>query len=87
MLYWKLAPVDLFARGGFILSQQHLRTDQFFGNTNSTDNNTDFAWGFGAQVHFDKLAVRLEYERFELDARPGFEPPNMISLGASWTFF
>jgi len=37
-------------------------------------------------VHFDKLAVRLEYERFELDARPGFEPPNMISLGASWTF-
>jgi hypothetical protein len=38
-------------------------------------------------VRFDKLAVRAEYQRFEIDVADGFDPPDMISIGASWTFF
>ena len=90
MLYWSpipAAPVDLFAKGGFVLSQAHVRTNNFFGTFDGTDNSTDLAWGLGAQVRLSKLAVRLEYERFEIDVGSGFKSPEMISLGASWTFF
>lgn len=91
MLYWSPAPapVDLFAKAGFVRSQAHLnvRTNNVFANLDDTDNSTDFAWGIGAQARFDKLAVRVEYERFNLDVGDGFDSPNMISVGASWTFF
>jgi predicted porin len=89
MLYWKLpaAPVDLFAKGGFVVSQAHVRTNAFFGTLDDTDNSTDLAWGVGAQVRFNKLAVRAEYERFNLDVGSGFDSPDMISVGATWTFF
>jgi opacity protein-like surface antigen len=89
VLYWSPAPapVDLFAKGGFVASQAHVRTNSFFGSFDDTDNSTDLAWGVGAQVRFSKLAVRLEYERFDIDVGTGFKSPEMISLGASWTFF
>jgi len=88
-LYWNIAPVDLFAKAGLVVSQTHtnLRTNGLFGPLDDSDNSTDLAWGFGAQVHFGKLAVRAEYERFELDTGPEFDAPDMISVGASWTFF
>jgi hypothetical protein len=89
MLYWNIAPVDLFAKAGLVVSQTHvhLRTNSFFGSIDDTDNSTDLAWGVGAQVHFGKLAVRAEYERFDFDAAEDFDSPDMISVGASWTFF
>jgi hypothetical protein len=89
MLYWNFAPVpvDLFAKAGLVASQQHVRTRQVFGSFDTTDNSTDLAWGVGAQVRFDKLAIRVEYERFEFDSGDGVDPPEMISIGASWTFF
>jgi predicted porin len=88
-LYWDLgvAPVDLFAKGGFMVSQVHVRTNTFFGFFDDTDNSTDLAWGVGAQLRLDKLAIRLEYERFNFDVGAGFDSPDMVSLGASWTFF
>jgi hypothetical protein len=87
VLYWDIAPVDLFAKAGFMVSQSHARTNTFIGAFDQTDNSTDLAWGVGAQMRFDKLAVRLEYEHFELDAGSGFEAPDMVSVGATWTFF
>ena len=87
MLRDRAAPVDLFAKGGFVTSQAHVRTNSFFGSFDDTDNSTDLAWGVGAQVRFSKLAVRLEYEHFDIDVGTGFKSPEMISLGASWTFF
>jgi hypothetical protein len=86
-LYYDIANVDLFAKAGFMVSQLHARTETFFGGFDATDNSTDLAWGVGAQVRFDKLAVRLEYERFDFEAGAGFDSPDMVSLGASWTFF
>jgi opacity protein-like surface antigen len=91
MLYWSppAVPVDLFAKAGFIVSQSHrvLRTNTFFGSFDDTDNSTDLSWGVGAQVRLDKLAIRAEYQKFEIDAGNGFKSPDMISVGASWTFF
>jgi predicted porin len=88
MLYWTPVPqLDLFAKGGFVISQAHVRTNSFFGSLDDTDNSTDLAWGVGGQVRFGNLAVRAEYERFNLDVGAGFDSPDMISVGASWTFF
>jgi hypothetical protein len=90
MLYWSPvpAPVDLFAKAGFVLSQAHARVNGLFGTIqDNTDNSTDLAWGVGAQVRFDKLAIRAEYEKFDLKVDSGFKSPDMISIGASWTFF
>jgi predicted porin len=89
MLYWTPAPVpvDLFAKGGFVVSQAHVRANGFIGAFDNTDSSTDLAWGIGAQVRFDKLAVRAEYEKFNLDLGGGFKSPDMISVGATWTFF
>jgi hypothetical protein len=87
VLYWNIAPVDLFAKAGLVVSQTHVRTNTFFGAFDTSDNSVDLAWGVGAQFRFDKLAIRLEYERFDFDAAEGFDPPDMVSLGASWTFF
>ena len=89
MLYWSPAPapVDLFAKAGFVVSQAHVRASGIFNAFDDTDNSTDLAWGAGAQVRFDKLAVRVEYEKFDFDVGDGFKSPDMISVGASWTFF
>ena len=87
VVYWNIAPVDLFAKAGFMVSQAHVRTNTFFGAFDETDNSTDLAWGVGGQVRFGKLGVRLEYERFDLDAGSGFDSPDMVSIGATWTFF
>ena len=89
MLYWSPAPapLDLFAKAGFVVSQAHIRANGVFNSFDDTDNSTDLAWGVGAQVRFDKLAIRAEYERFDLDVADGFKSPDMISVGASWTFF
>jgi hypothetical protein len=87
MLYWDIAPVDLFAKAGFMTTQVHARTETILGGFDNTDNSTDLAWGIGAQVRFDKLAVRLEYERFDFEADSGVDAPDMVSLGATWTFF
>lgn len=87
VVYWDLAPVDLFAKAGFMVSQSHARADTIIGAFDENDNSTDLAWGAGAQMRFDKLAVRLEYEHFDLDVADGFDAPDMLSLGATWTFF
>ena len=87
MLYWDIASVDLFAKAGFMTTQVHARTETIFGGFDNTDNSTDLAWGVGAQVRFDKLSVRLEYERFDFEADSDVDAPDMVSLGATWTFF
>jgi OOP family OmpA-OmpF porin len=90
MFYYDIAMVDLFAKGGIMQSQMHVTATAsgFFPfPIDESDNSTDFAWGVGAQARFGSLGVRLEYEHFELDAGSGFDAPDLISLGATWTFF
>jgi OOP family OmpA-OmpF porin len=91
VLYWNIAPVDLFAKGGLVVSQVHTRgtvqSGIFRFTFDETDSSTDLTWGVGAQVRFGKLAVRAEYEHFDIDAGSGFDAPDMVSIGATWTFF
>ena len=88
VLYWNLAPVDLFVKGGLIASQAHVRASgSVFGAFDDTDNSTDLAYGIGGQVHLGNWALRAEYERFDLDTGDDFDSPEMLSLGVTYTFF
>ena len=46
------------------------------------ESSSDMAYGAGLKVQFGSLAVRAEYERFEVDAAD----VDFISAGVSWTF-
>lgn len=47
------------------------------------DSGADLAWGAGAQAYLGSLAVRLEYERFEVDSADRLD---LWSLGVTYTF-
>jgi hypothetical protein len=46
-------------------------------------SGSDLAYGAGVQLHFGSLSARLEYDAF--DAKEAARP-NMLSLGATYTF-
>ena len=75
-----LGPVDLMARAGAINWSADLRSPGF---GSISDDGTDFTWGVGAQFRVASLAIRAEYEQFDIaDANT----VDMISLGVTWTF-
>jgi hypothetical protein len=96
VFFYEIAIFDLFAKAGVI------RWDlDGYGVTlpgpgpgsppasrvEVSDDGIDFGLGVGAQVRFRSLAVRLEYERFEVDSFDGLlRKPRMVSLGLTWTF-
>ncbi|HZO21689.1 MAG TPA: outer membrane beta-barrel protein [Steroidobacteraceae bacterium] len=47
------------------------------------DNGTNFAWGAGAQAHFGPVAVRLEYEQFDVRNTDGVKA---VTAGVSFNF-
>lgn len=69
LVYWD---ADAVLEGG--LSGVDLR---------ESDSGADFAWGLGAQASLSSLAVRLEYENFEISDTNSVE---LWSLGVTWTF-
>lgn len=46
-----------------------------------SQNETDFAYGGGLQVHFGELAFRVEYEAIEST----YSNPSLVTLGIVWT--
>ena len=75
-----LGPVDLMARVGAIDWSADLRAPGF---GSISDDGTDFTWGVGAQFRVSSLAIRAEYEQFDIaDANT----VDMISMGVTWTF-
>jgi hypothetical protein len=48
-----------------------------------SDQGTEFAWGIGAQIHFSKVAARLEFEDFNM---PNTDGAKLYSLGVSFYF-
>lgn len=48
-----------------------------------SDSGADLAWGAGAQAYLGGLAVRLEFERFEIDRADKLD---LWSLGVTYTF-
>jgi OOP family OmpA-OmpF porin len=75
-----IGPVDLFARAGAIDWSADIRAPGF---DEVSDDGVDFTWGVGAQFRVWSLAIRAEYEQFDVaDA----DTVDLISLGVTWTF-
>ena len=86
MFYLEIANFDLFGKLGFVMSSADLTTNAPGGQTSSVDRDTDFAWGVGGQLRFRKLAMRIEYEHFNVSNGDGIEEPSVLSFGVTWTF-
>jgi hypothetical protein len=84
MFLWEFTAIDLFAKTGIIRSSADTRSNSIIGPLNFTDRDTDYAWGFGGQMRFGKLATRLEYERFHISNGDGFETPRSLTFGLTW---
>jgi hypothetical protein len=76
-----VGPVDLFAKGGLINWDSSVKLDGI-GKVFSEDGN-DLAYGVGAQFRLLSLAVRAEYEVFDVDRVDNL---NMLSIGLTYTF-
>jgi hypothetical protein len=70
-----VGPVDLFGKVGLVTWDTKVATFD--------DDGTDFAYGVGAQFRLLSLAVRAEYEKFDLS---GVDDLSMISIGVTYTF-
>ena len=76
--------IDLFAKTGIVRSTAKTRSNSIIGPLRFTDHDTDYAWGFGGQLRFGRLATRIEYERFHISNGAGFETPRSLTLGFTW---
>lgn len=81
-----IAMFDLFAKAGVVWSRADSTTSTIAGPFSSVDQDTDFAWGAGAQFRVRKLTTRIEYERLEISNGNSFKPPRVISIGLIWSF-
>lgn len=57
--------IDLFAKAGLARMDGRLATPNQ-PDFSFKDDDTDLAWGVGAQAHFASLGVRVEFEQFKL---------------------
>ncbi len=73
--------LDLFAKAGLSVAEMKLKTPGL-PNFGSSDTQTRFAWGLGAQAHFGSLALRGEFEQFRL---PGNLKLNSLSATFIYT--
>lgn len=94
VLYLPVPVVDFYLKAGAARLQSTINGTVFQACPVSMPNcqptapfrvdrtNTNFAAGVGAQIKFDSLAVRAEYERFTtVGGNPG-----LVSLGLTWMF-
>ncbi len=75
-----IGPVDVFARVGAINWEADVKSPSF---GSISDDGTDFTYGVGAQFRVWSLALRAEYERFDISDA---DTVDMVSLGVTWTF-
>jgi hypothetical protein len=71
-----VGPVDLFAKAGLIAWDSKIEGGAF------DDDGSDLAYGVGAQFRVLGLAIRAEYEKFEITD----VDLDMISIGLTYTF-
>jgi hypothetical protein len=77
------APIDLYAKAGLARWEVNGSVSSILGNFSASDDGTEFAYGAGVQARFGSLAVRAEYETFDIENDEKFE---LISVGLTWTF-
>ncbi len=71
--------VGLFAKAGLIAWDADTRVSGFSGS----DNGTDSAYGVGIRFNIRSLAIRGEYEKFDIDAADDLD---MLSASLIWRF-
>lgn len=82
LIGFDVGPIGLFAKAGFIYWNLDRKYD-----TTTSDSGTDPAYGVGAKSQFGSLAVRAEYEVFDVDsAVSGLDDLSMVSVSAVYTF-
>ncbi len=85
-----IGPVDLFARVGAFAWDSEAKVKDLvdpgfdFGSTKASDSGTDLTYGIGAQFRVWSLAIRAEYEVFDVS---DLDTTDMFSVGVTWTFF
>ena len=72
-------PFALFGKLGFSDSE----IDAVVADVEASDSDSATAYGIGAKFQLGSLAVRAEYETFDLD---NIDDLNMLSVGATVTF-
>lgn len=80
MVFLPIPLVDVYGKLGLV----SWKTDASSPTLGSfRRSGSDMAYGAGVQLHFGSISARLEYEAF--DAKEAARP-NMLSLGATYTF-
>jgi hypothetical protein len=83
--YLPISLIDLYVKAGLAYWDSEVNLTTFPSlQTQVSRSGTDFAYGADAQVRFGSLALRLEYERFEVS---GTDRVDLAALGLTWTFF
>jgi OOP family OmpA-OmpF porin len=67
---YPIVPVDLFAK-------------EYIDRDRSSFEGTNTVWGVGVRYNFDRYAVRVEYEDFDVSE---LDDLNIISLGVEYRF-
>jgi OOP family OmpA-OmpF porin len=76
--------LDIYAKAGLAHWDTDVRLTVLPGTVSDLSRSgTDFAYGAGAQLRLGSLAVRLEYERFNVS---NADRVDLASLGVTWTF-
>jgi opacity protein-like surface antigen len=73
--FLSLGPVDLFAKAGLVSWDTEIGAIE--------NDGTDLLYGAGVQFRLLSLAVRAEYEIFDIE---DVDDANMISVGLTYTF-
>lgn len=76
---FNLGPVGLFGKLGYSNSD----IDAVVADVEESDSDSATAYGVGAKIQLGSIAVRAEYEVFDLDS---VDDLNMLSVGATVTF-
>lgn len=74
-----LGPIGLFGKAGVVSWDTDLNTNDF---DDESDSGSDPAYGVGAKFQIGSIAIRAEYEMFDLDEAD----IDFYSLGAAFTF-
>ncbi len=77
---FSFGPFGLFAKAGVI----QWNSDSTTGSASNSDSGSDPAYGIGARFQLSSLAIRAEYEVFDLSG--GIKDITMLSLSGVFTF-
>jgi opacity protein-like surface antigen len=83
LLILPLPFLDLYTKVGFAHWETDLRSDDGVTLTSVKSDGNDLSYGAGIQTHLRGIALRLEYERTELEGDANL---SLVSLGVTYTF-